>query len=79
MCNYLTKASDFDHLAYLGDLILKVTQYDRMVPYFEVYNAIVSHRHSIESSTEWTLNQSYEFKIMNTLSIPRPKTKDEHC
>jgi hypothetical protein len=33
----------------------------------------------IESGTEWTLNQSYEFKVMNSLSTPRPKTKDEHC
>jgi hypothetical protein len=32
----------------------------------------------IESGTKWTLNQSYEFKIMNSLNIPRPKTKDEH-
>jgi hypothetical protein len=31
----------------------------------------------IESGTEWTLNQSYEFKVMNSLSTPRPKTKDE--
>jgi hypothetical protein len=33
----------------------------------------------IESGIEWTLNQSYEFKVMNTLSTPRPKTKDKHC
>jgi hypothetical protein len=33
----------------------------------------------IESRTEWTLNQSYEVKVMNSLSTPRPKTKDEHC
>jgi hypothetical protein len=33
----------------------------------------------IESGTEWTFNQSYEFKVMNSLSIPWPKTKDEHC
>jgi hypothetical protein len=33
----------------------------------------------IESGTEWILNQSYEFKVMNSLSTPRPKTKDEHC
>jgi hypothetical protein len=32
----------------------------------------------IEPGTEWTLNQSYEFKVMNSLSTPRPKTKDEH-
>ena len=32
----------------------------------------------IESNTEWTLNQSYEFKIMNSLSTRRPKSKDEH-
>jgi hypothetical protein len=29
----------------------------------------------IESSTEWILNQSYEFKVMNSLSTPRPKTR----
>jgi hypothetical protein len=29
--------------------------------------------------SEWTLNQSDEFKVMNSLSTPRPKTKDEHC
>jgi hypothetical protein len=28
--------------------------------------------------TEWTLDQSYEFKVMNSLSTPRSKTKDEH-
>jgi hypothetical protein len=33
----------------------------------------------IEPGTEWTLNQSYEFKVMNRLSTPRSKTKDEHC
>jgi hypothetical protein len=33
----------------------------------------------IESGTEWTLNQSYEFKVLNSLSTPRPKTKVEHC
>jgi hypothetical protein len=32
----------------------------------------------IESGTEWTFNQSYEFKIMNSLSTPRSKTKNEH-
>jgi hypothetical protein len=31
----------------------------------------------IESSIEWTLNQSYEFKVINSLSTPRPKTMDE--
>jgi hypothetical protein len=34
--------------------------------------------HAIESGTEWTFNQSYEFKVMNSLSTPRSKTKDEH-
>jgi hypothetical protein len=29
----------------------------------------------IEFGTEWTLNQSYEFKVMNSLSTPRPKTR----
>jgi hypothetical protein len=33
----------------------------------------------IESGTKWTLNQSYDFKVMNSLSTPRPKAKDEHC
>jgi hypothetical protein len=33
----------------------------------------------IESGIEWTLNQSYEFKVMNSLSTPSPKTKNEHC
>jgi hypothetical protein len=33
----------------------------------------------IESGTEWTLNQSNQFKVMNSLNTPRPKTKDEHC
>jgi hypothetical protein len=33
----------------------------------------------IESGTKWTLNQSCEFKVMNSLSTPRPKTKDKHC
>jgi hypothetical protein len=33
----------------------------------------------IEFGTEWTFNQSYEFKEMNSLSTLRPKTKDEHC
>jgi hypothetical protein len=33
----------------------------------------------IESGTEWTFNQSDEFKVVNCLSIPRPKRKDEHC
>jgi hypothetical protein len=33
----------------------------------------------IEFSTEWILNQSDEFKVMNSLSTPRPKTKDEYC
>jgi hypothetical protein len=33
----------------------------------------------IESNTEWTLNQSNEFKVMNSLSTPRPKTKGEYC
>jgi hypothetical protein len=33
----------------------------------------------IEFNIGWTLNQSYEFKGMNSLSILRPKTKDEHC
>jgi hypothetical protein len=32
----------------------------------------------IEFGTEWTLNQSDEFKVMNSLSTLRPKTKDEH-
>jgi hypothetical protein len=32
----------------------------------------------IESGTERTLNQSYEFKVMNSLSTPRSKTKYEH-
>jgi hypothetical protein len=29
----------------------------------------------IESGTEWILNQSDEFKVMNSLSTPRPKTR----
>ena len=33
----------------------------------------------IESGTKWTLNQSNEFRVMNSLSTLRPKTKDEHC
>jgi hypothetical protein len=33
----------------------------------------------IEFGTEWALNQSYEFKVFNSLSAPRSKTKDEHC
>jgi hypothetical protein len=33
----------------------------------------------IESDIEWTLNQSYEFKVFNSLSTLIPKTKDEHC
>jgi hypothetical protein len=32
----------------------------------------------IEPGTKWTLNQSYEFKVMNSLNTPRPKTKDEY-
>jgi hypothetical protein len=32
----------------------------------------------IEFGPEWTFNQSYEFKVMNSLSTPRPKTKDEY-
>jgi hypothetical protein len=32
----------------------------------------------IESSTEWTLNQLYEFKVFKSLNTPRPKTKDEY-
>jgi hypothetical protein len=30
----------------------------------------------IESGTEWTFNQSYEFKIMNSLSTPRSKVQE---
>jgi hypothetical protein len=33
----------------------------------------------IEWGIEWTLNQSYEFKVMNSSSTPRSKTKDKHC
>jgi hypothetical protein len=33
----------------------------------------------IESGTGWTLNQSNEFKVMNSFSNPRPKTEDKHC
>jgi hypothetical protein len=33
----------------------------------------------IEFGIEWTFNQSFEFKVMNSLSTPRPKTNDEHC
>jgi hypothetical protein len=33
----------------------------------------------IASGTEWTLNQSYEFKVINSLTTPWSKTKDEHC
>jgi hypothetical protein len=33
----------------------------------------------IEFGTEWTLNQSDEFKVMNSLNALRPKTKDEYC
>jgi hypothetical protein len=29
----------------------------------------------IEFGTEWTLNQSDEFKVMNSLSTPRPKIR----
>jgi hypothetical protein len=29
----------------------------------------------IESGTEWTLNQLDEFKVMNSLSTPRPKIR----
>jgi hypothetical protein len=42
------------------------------------WTTIVGHKHSmIESGTEWTLNQ-LEFKVMNSLSTRRPKTKDEY-
>jgi hypothetical protein len=32
----------------------------------------------IEFGTEWTLNQSDEFKVINSLRTPKSKTKDEH-
>jgi hypothetical protein len=30
----------------------------------------------IESSTEWTLNQSYEFKVINSLNTPKTQNKE---
>jgi hypothetical protein len=33
----------------------------------------------IKFGIKWTLNQSYGFKVINSLRIPQPKTKDEHC
>jgi hypothetical protein len=33
----------------------------------------------IEFGTKRTLNQSYEFKVINSLRTPKPKTMDEHC
>jgi hypothetical protein len=33
----------------------------------------------IEFGTEWALNQSDEFKVINSLTIPKPKTKAEQC
>jgi hypothetical protein len=32
----------------------------------------------IEFGTEWALNQSNEFKVINSLSTLRPKTKAKH-
>jgi hypothetical protein len=32
----------------------------------------------IEFGIEWTLNQSDEFKIINSLRTPKPKTKNDH-
>jgi hypothetical protein len=32
----------------------------------------------IEFGTEWALNQSNEFKVINSLTTPKPKTKAEH-
>jgi hypothetical protein len=33
----------------------------------------------IEFGTKWTLNQLDEFKVINSLKTPKPKTKDEYC
>jgi hypothetical protein len=32
----------------------------------------------IEFGTEWALNQSDEFKVVNSLTTPKPKTNVEH-
>jgi hypothetical protein len=32
----------------------------------------------IEFGIEWALNQSDEFKVINSLTTPNPKTKVEH-
>jgi hypothetical protein len=33
----------------------------------------------IEFGIEWALNQLDEFKVINSLTIPKSKTKAEHC
>jgi Pyruvate/2-oxoacid:ferredoxin oxidoreductase delta subunit len=33
----------------------------------------------IEFGTEWALNQSDEFKVIKSLTIPKSKTKVEQC
>jgi hypothetical protein len=33
----------------------------------------------IEFGTKWALNQLNEFKVINNLTIPKPKTKAEQC
>jgi hypothetical protein len=32
----------------------------------------------IEFGTKWTFNLLDEFKVINSLKIPKPKIKDEH-
>jgi hypothetical protein len=33
----------------------------------------------IEFGTEWAFNQSDEFKVINSLTTSKPKTKAEQC
>jgi hypothetical protein len=33
----------------------------------------------IAFGTKWALNQSDKFKVINSLTTPKPKTKDEQC
>jgi hypothetical protein len=38
----------------------------------------MNHLIEFGTGTEWTFNQSYEFKVLNSLSTLIPKTKVEH-